>query len=614
LPPQVDPGVAEAGATRAARRLAATSKTAAALERMCCVVDMRPPSEGSQMPPSLAAHGSLTAVAFGLGRSYNPAVPEFRILGPLEVLAADGEQLDLGSQRQRAVLAALLLRANDVVSTEFLVDALWGEQPPRTANTSLQNSIVALRKLLGAELVQTKPPGYRLVVDPESIDLSRFERLVGAARGLDPPERAERLREALALWRGEPLAEIAFEPFAAPEARRLEELRLATTEELMDAELALEHFAEVVVELGGLVERNPLREQLVAQLMLALYHSGRQTDALQAYDAARRALDEFGLYPSPQLQELHRQIIRQDVPRPRAAATVADESHFEEVAAVLLASRLVPVLGGDLSPLAELLAHRFNYQEDGRELTRVAQFVALTKGAGPLHDELHVLLDASAAPTPVHRFFASLPKVLRDRGLPHQLLVTTSYDLALEQALLDAGEEFDVVSYVASGRDRGRFCHRAPTGDTRVIDLPNMYATELSLERRTIVLKLHGGLEGAVDHEHERFVVTEDDYIEYLAHGDVGGAIPVALAAKLRRSHFLFLGYGMREWSLRLVLDRMSGGERFAYQSWAVVPDVKPLERQFWRSRDVDLIELQLPEYVDALGRYLGVGRTETAA
>jgi DNA-binding SARP family transcriptional activator len=121
-------------------------------------------------------------------------VHEFRILGPLEVLTADGRHLELGGQRQRAVLAVLLLRANDVVSTEFLVDALWGEQPPRTATTALQNSIVALRKLLGADLLETRHPGYRLVVDRESIDLGRFERLVASSRGLDPSERVVRLR------------------------------------------------------------------------------------------------------------------------------------------------------------------------------------------------------------------------------------------------------------------------------------------------------------------------------------------------------------------------------------------------------------------------------------
>jgi hypothetical protein len=260
----------------------------------------------------------------------------------------------------------------------------------------------------------------------------------------------------------------------------------------------------------------------------------------------------------------------------------------------------------DVGSLAAQLARRFAYPDDGGDLTRVAQFVALTKGAGPLYDELHTLLHASVAPTPLHLFFAALPRVLRERGLPHQLLVTTSYDLALEQALLDAGEEFDVVSYVASGRDRGRFCHRDPSGATHVIELPNTYATELSLERRTVVLKLHGGVDRESTREQESFVVTEDDYIAYLARGDVGGAIPVALAAKLRRSHFLFLGYGMREWSLRLVLDRICAGEPLAYRSWAVLPEARPLERQFWRARDVDLLEQPLEEYVEALASYVG--------
>jgi hypothetical protein len=144
-----------------------------------------------------------------------------------------------------------------------------------------------------------------------------------------------------------------------------------------------------------------------------------------------------------------------------------------------------------------------------------------------------------------------------------------------------------------------------------VIELPNTYATELSLERRTVVLKLHGGLEPTLDRDHLSFVVTEDDYIGYLARGDIGSAIPVALAAKLRRSHFLFLGYGMREWSLRLVLDRICGGEPISYRSWAVLPVARPLELQFWRARDVDLLEQPLDVYVEALGRYVGVGTAE---
>ena len=526
-------------------------------------------------------------------------MPEFRILGPLEVAAADGEPLQLGGQKQRSLLAVLLLHANEVVSTDFLIDALWGDHPPRHASASLQNSIAALRKLLGAELLLRRAPGYRLVVDPDSIDLVRFERLLASARGLEPAERSARLREALRLWRGDPLAEVAFEPFAVSEARRLEELRLSALEHLFDAELAAGRSGDLVPELESLVARHPLRERFRGELMLALYGAGRQAEALAAYQEARRMLvEELGLEPGPHLQELHARILRQEVPRPRLAHDGIDEDHFRDVGDALLAGRLVPVLGVELDALAAQIAHRFDYPSDApRDLTRVAQYVALTKGAGPLYDELRGLLAASAGPTAVHRFFASLPPILRERGAQHQLLVTTSYDLALEQAFLDAGEPFDVVSYIASGRDHGRFAHIAPDGAAEVIDLPNTYASQLSLERRTVILKLHGGLDV------ESFVVTEDDYIAY----DVAGALPVGITAKLSRSHFLFLGYGMRDWNLRLVLTRMVGGHAHAYRSWAVVPQIRPLERQFWRARDVDLLEQPLDEYVDALARYVGV-------
>jgi DNA-binding SARP family transcriptional activator len=538
-------------------------------------------------------------------------VAEFRLLGPFEVVSDDGEILELGGQRRSALLAVLLLHANRVVSTEFLVDALWGESPPKTAMSSLQNAVSGLRKILGTYALVHRPPGYRLVVDPESIDLGRFDRLVVSARTLEGEARAECLREALALWRGDPLSEFAFEPFASAEILRLEELRLTALEERIDADLACERHGELVPELEGLVARHPLRERLRGQLMLALYSSGRQADALRAYQDGRRLLaDELGLEPSVHLQELHTQILRQAVPRPRPSVPTSDRAHLEEVAAALLNGRLVPVLGADVSALAEQLAKRFDYPDEIGDLARVAQFVALTKGAGPLYDELHTLLQTEAAPTRVHRFFASLPRFLRERGLPHQLLVTTGYDLALEQALLDTAEEFDVVSYVASGRYRGRFYHRDPTGLTHVIDLPNTYATELSLDRRTVVLKLHGGIEADPAHD-ESFVVTEDDYIGYLARSDVGSAVPVGLAARLRRSHFLFLGYGVREWSLRLVLDRISSGEPLKYRSWAVVAAARPLERHFWQLRAVDLLEQPLEDYVDGLGSYLGLGALE---
>ena len=182
--------------------------------------------------------------------------------------------------------------------------------------------------------------------------------------------------------------------------------------------------------------------------------------------------------------------------------------------------------------------------------------------------------------------------------------MTTSYDLALEQALLDAGEEFDVVSYIASGRHRGRFCHLAPDGTAAPIEIPNTYATELSLERRTIILKLHGRFDPSPQREWESFVVTEDDYIEYLGQSDVSMSVPVGLAAKLQRSHFLFLGYTMADWNLRVVLKRLWGDHPLSYRSWAVQPDTKGLEREFWRRLDVDVLQAPLEEYVELLGRH----------
>ncbi len=231
------------------------------------------------------------------------------------------------------------------------------------------------------------------------------------------------------------------------------------------------------------------------------------------------------------------------------------------------------------------------------------------KGSGPLYDELHELVASrAAAPTSIHRLFAALPAVLRERGAPQQLILTTSYDLALEEAFLAEGEEFDVVSYLAAGPNRGKFCHVGPGMSAHVIDVPNTYATELDFEKRPVILKLHGGIDADPDRSWESFVITEDDYIDYLPQSELATAVPVGLAAPLRRSHFLFLGYRMRDWNLRLVLNRLWAGAPLTYRSWAVGPSVGPMERAFWRSRDVDLVDAPLEQYVDSLALYLGVG------
>jgi DNA-binding SARP family transcriptional activator len=236
---------------------------------------------------------------------------EYRLLGPLEVRVGDGP-LPLGGAKQRALLALLLLRANRVVARERLIDALWGERPPETVVKSVQLYVSQLRKLLPEGTIVTRAPGYLLVVEPEQLDLFRFERLVAEARTAEPAVASRLLREGLELWRGPPLAEFGEEPFARTEGGRLEELRLAAVEERLEAELALGRHGELVGELEALIAEQPQRERLRGQLMLALYRSGRQAEALEAYRSARAALDEFGLEPGGRLRELEKQILTQD--------------------------------------------------------------------------------------------------------------------------------------------------------------------------------------------------------------------------------------------------------------------------------------------------------------
>ena len=530
---------------------------------------------------------------------------DFRLLGPLEV-SRDGELLELGGPKQRALLARLLLDPGRTLSTDRLIDALWAETPPRTAPTSLQNFVSQLRKLLGADVIVTKPPGYLLRIEPGQLDVNRAQALLDESKTAPAGERARKLRDALALWRGPPLEEFAYEPFAQGEIARLEELRLTLLEERLDAEIDAGSAGGLVGELETLVAEHPLRERFREQLMLALYRSGRQAEALDAFQQGRRVLvEELGIDPSPRLQQLHAAILRQEVNlQPVRAAPAQD--HFEDVARTILQGRLVPVLGADVAELTARLAQRFGYPVDGLGVTLplVAQYVAVMKGSGPLYDELHDLLESDLPPTPLHRFFASLPPQLRERGLPQQLLVTTSYDTALERAFEEAGESFEVVSYLAAGRHRGRFCHIAADGNGRLIEEPNTYATELSLDR-PVILKLHGQIERTPARKWESFVVTEDDYIDYLAQTEVAAAVPVSLAAKLRRSHFLFLGYTMADWNLRVVLHRLWGDQPLSYHSWAVQPEPKPLEREFWHRRDVDVLELPFEQYGQILGGYL---------
>src|SRR5262245_17941839 len=208
---------------------------------------------------------------------------EFRLLGALEVLGDDGAPVQLGGKRPRALLALLLLHVNEPVSTDRLIDGIWGESPPASAQGALQVHVHALRKALGPDRILTRSPGYLVRVEPGELDCDRFEQLVAAGQPHD----------ALELWRGPALADVAYEPFAQADAERLEESRLAALEARIDADLAAGRHASLAGELDALAASHPHRERLRGQLILALYRSGRQADALAAYRDARSALDEL---------------------------------------------------------------------------------------------------------------------------------------------------------------------------------------------------------------------------------------------------------------------------------------------------------------------------------
>jgi DNA-binding SARP family transcriptional activator len=329
---------------------------------------------------------------------------DFRILGPLEVWY-EGRPVPVPGAKQRALLAMLLLHAGEVVSADRMLDAVWGEDPPDAGSTALRVRLSQLRKTLagaGSSLV-TRPPGYVMQLRDDELDLRRCERLVAAGdRALQEGRAAEAvdaLRDALALWRGPPLADLAYESFAQAPIVRLEELRLATLELRVEAELSLGHHGPLVGELQELVRLHPMRERLCCQLMLALYRDGRQSDALDAYRAARRRLvEEVGIEPGPQLQQLEGQVLAQD---PRLDL----ERDASGRTAVRTPTRSVLVIADDdpedIAAIAEPLA-----AGDGRELI-VAALVADSDELDPALARLHAVRAGAlerGAPTRVTAF------------------------------------------------------------------------------------------------------------------------------------------------------------------------------------------------------------------
>jgi hypothetical protein len=263
--------------------------------------------------------------------------------------------------------------------------------------------------------------------------------------------------------------------------------------------------------------------------------------------------------------------------------------------------------GGEL---ATYLAEEFDAPQElaeSHDLIRISQFIdSVESSGGELYQTLHEIFDADYEPGPVHLFLARAASLLRERK-QLQVILTTNYDDALERAFENAGEPYDLITYIASSPKeyRGRFMHWAPAEPDqppptpRVIESANDY--RLGPEKRTVVLKLHGAVQRRPP-EKDNYVITEDHYIEYLAHTDITSQLPSLVTDKLRNSSYLFLGYGLKDWNLRAILRRIWGEQTNTYGSWAIQKDVNRIERAFWAKRNVEILNLDLAEYFERLG------------
>jgi hypothetical protein len=301
--------------------------------------------------------------------------------------------------------------------------------------------------------------------------------------------------------------------------------------------------------------------------------------------------------------------------------------HLRAVSRALLSGRLTPFLGAgvnlcgrdpldDWQPLhqklpsggelARYLATTFDYPYPSQreDLVRVSQYIAIMDGPAPLRDTLHELFDSDYDPTVLHLFLAETPELMRNAGVSkrHPLIVTTNYDDALERAFVDRKEPFDLVSYMAAGSHEGRFVHWPPGEEGLVIDDPSTYL-DVSPDERTVIVKIHGLVDRlTADHEWDSFVITEDHYIDYLTRTDLARLLPPKLIDRLKRSNFLFLGYSMRDWNLRAILQQIWQQQRGeGYRNWAVLLDPDDIDRESWEKRNVKVLEVQLDRYVERL-------------
>lgn len=305
------------------------------------------------------------------------------------------------------------------------------------------------------------------------------------------------------------------------------------------------------------------------------------------------------------------------------------DAHVRSVVQALERGRLVPFLGAGANlcdrpqgvgwqagqsqhlphggELAKHLAGVFHYPGTPPDLARVSQYAAVIEGTGPLYDELHTLFDADYPASALHTFLAALPARLRSRRLPRTtdplyrrlITVTTNYDDLLDRAFAAAGEPFHFLWYMADGEQRGSFFHRTPAGATHRVEKPNEYRG-LVADEHPVILKLHGALDRR-DKEWDSFVITEDHYIEYLTRTTLENLVPVPLPAVLKNSHLLFLGYGLQDWNLRVILHRLWGDRKLSWQSWAIQVNTNEVDQKFWDKREVKILDVPLSTYVAAL-------------
>jgi hypothetical protein len=278
----------------------------------------------------------------------------------------------------------------------------------------------------------------------------------------------------------------------------------------------------------------------------------------------------------------------------------------------LLGSR-VPGSSSDAERLAADLARRFGLEVSAPDLPRVAQHVFVSSGRPDLLRSLRQILGKETEPSPVHRFLARFPAQLEQLGLPpaYQMIVTTNYDATLERAFEEANEPYDLAVYVATGNDQGHFIHYPFDRDPELISVPNRYGKfpidDYGELERTVIVKIHGGV-GADNQSYgskDNFVITEDQYIDYLSTNPVESLVPVQILGKLTESHCLFLGYAMRDWHLRVFLKRIWRGEPLGSKSWAIERDPDVLEKDFWSQFGVEFFAAAVDEYVEALAQHV---------